>query len=97
MPSRNRKPAIHGLATSPGILERKTAPTNAPIAPGSAILKTKRRSTFFNLMCEIADAMVVTTSAVCTEADAIAGAMPLNMTNDVDVTPYPIPNAPSIS
>ena len=37
--------AIHGLATSAEIELRMTAPTNAPNAPGTPILRTVRQST----------------------------------------------------
>ncbi|GGE26881.1 hypothetical protein GCM10011571_31360 [Marinithermofilum abyssi] len=48
-------------------------------------------------MWEIPEAAVVTTSAKWTEAEAKAGATPNANNKDVDVTPYAIPNEPSIN
>jgi hypothetical protein len=72
-----------------------TAPKKAPIAPGTASGQTFDQSTFPNRQWDAPDAAVVPTSAMCTLADARAGAMPTVNNRLCDVTPYAIPSDPS--
>ena len=87
-PSPNRKTATIGSAASAVMNELKTtAPKKAPIAPGIASGQTFAQSTFLNRQWEAPDAAVVPTSAMCTLADARAGAMPIVNSRLCEVTP----------
>ena len=87
-PSPNRKMATIGAAASAVMNELiTTAPKKAPIAPGIASGQTFAQSTFLNRQWETPDAAVVPTSAMCTLADASAGAMPIVNSRLCDVTP----------
>jgi hypothetical protein len=55
------------------------------------------QSTLPKLECEIPDTAVVPISAMCTLADASAGAMPAATKTVVEETPYAIPKDPSTS
>src|SRR5918997_5282985 len=71
------------------------APPKAPIPPGIAIQTILDQSTLPKLACEMPDTAVVPTSAMCTAADASAGATPTNNSSVVEETPYAIPSDPS--
>ena len=64
-----------------------TAPKKPPMAPGIASGQTFDQSTFPNRQWEAPDAAVVPTSAMCTLADARAGAMPIVNSRLCEVTP----------
>ena len=66
-------------------------------APGRARRQTTARSTLPKRQWAMPETSVVTTSPACTEADTVAGARPRVRSSVVDVTPYPIPRAPSMS
>jgi hypothetical protein len=55
------------------------------------------QSTFPKLECEIPETAVVPISAMCTAAEASAGATPAANNTVVEDTPYAIPNDPSTS
>src|SRR5215210_3895475 len=94
-PSPNRNTATMGSAASAVMNElNTTAPKNAPIAPGIASTQTFDQSTFPNRQWEAPEAAVVPTSAMCTLADASAGAMPTANSKLCDVVPYAMPRDP---
>ena len=90
-------PATHGFAVSAGRLERKVAPANAPTKPGTASTPTVRQSTLPSLWWENPETSDVPISEKCTAALAAAGATPAASRRVEDVTPYAIPNDPSMS
>ena len=88
MPRENKNMATRGSAASAVMNAlNTTAPKKAPTAPGTASGQTLAQSTFPNRQCEAPDAAVVPTSAMCTLADASAGAMPTANNRLWDVTP----------
>src|SRR5215203_2050775 len=87
-PRQNRKIATIGSAASAVMNAlNTTAPKKAPIAPGMANGQTFDQSTLPNRQWDVPDAAVVPTSAMCTLADARAGAMPTVDNRLCDVTP----------
>ena len=78
---------ITGSAVSVDRLERKVAPANAPIAPGTPIFSTTRQSTLPKRQWETPETRQVPISARCTVADAAAGFVPMASRSVVDVTP----------
>jgi hypothetical protein len=90
-------PAVHGLAAAVDTELSTTAPANAPIAPLTPALRTVRQWTLPKRQCAAPEASVVPISARCTDADAVAGAMPAVSSKVVEVAPYAMPSAPSIS
>src|SRR5215211_2763592 len=93
-PSPNKKTATRGSAASAVMNElNTTAPRNAPIAPGMASGHTFAQSTLPNRQWEMPEAAVVPTSAMCTLAEASAGAMPTANNRLCDVVPYAMPTA----
>jgi len=80
--------ATIGSAASAVMNELKTtAPKKAPIAPGIASGQTLAQSTFPKRQWEAPEAAVVPTSAMCTLAEARAGAMPTVNNRLCEVTP----------
>src|SRR5919202_6212774 len=102
MPSMKRKMATTGstypaVASSVDAQTRSKAPNSAPTPPGTASHTILDQSTLPKLECEIPETAVVPISAMCTLADASAGAIPAATNTVVEDTPYAIPNDPSTS
>src|SRR3954447_6684649 len=95
-----RKMATTG-STYPAVASRvdahtnNKAPSRAPTPPGTASHTILDQSTLPKLECEIPETAVVPISAMCTAADASAGATPAANNTVVEETPYAIPNDPS--
>ena len=66
-------PATIGSAASADSDDNATAPTNAPIPPGTASRETTFQSTLPKRQCAVPDASVVAISARCTLAEAAGG------------------------
>ena len=79
--------ATHGLAVSPLIDDRTTAPAKAPTAPGKVIQRTVRQSTLPKRQWETPETAVVPSSARWTVAEAAAGAVPAATSRVVEVSP----------
>src|SRR5215210_2124715 len=102
MPSMKRNTATAGstyaaVASSEAAQTSTNAPNSAPTPPGTASQTIFDQSTLPKLECEIPETAVVPISAMCTAADASAGATPAANNTVVDDTPYAIPNDPSTS
>ena len=65
--------------------------------PGSARRETTPQSTLPKRQCAVPDANVVAISARWTVADAPAALIPRVSSSVVELTPYAMPSAPSIS
>jgi len=76
-----------GFAQSVDSAERTVAPTNAPTAPGPAILATTGYSTFLSRQCDNPEAIFVPSSLKCTDADAATGVKPASTRRLEDVAP----------
>src|SRR5215210_2323332 len=83
------------VASSVDAQTSSNAPNRAPIPPGTASQTILDQSTLPKLECEIPETAVVPISAMCTAADASAGATPAANNTVVEETPYAIPNDPS--
>jgi hypothetical protein len=81
--------ATNGSATAASMtLTKTTAPTKAPMAPGTASQTILDQSTFPNRQCETPDMRHVPTSEMCTTVDASAGVRPATASSSVvEVTP----------
>src|SRR5690606_10302667 len=97
IPRIKRKAETPGRARWTGRDDRKSAPQNAPIAPGTPRRHIISRSTLPKRQWATPEIKVVTTSPACTEAETLAGARPIVKSIVVEVTPYPMPSAPSIN
>lgn len=79
------------------IEDKKVAPRNAPMPPGTASRTKTFLSIFSACQWETPEINVVPISAACTAAEATAADAP-KVNNKVElVKPKPIPSAPSIS
>src|SRR5687768_120383 len=72
-----------------------TAPNIPPRIPGTSKRMNNALLTLPNLTWEIPETPVVKISAICTLALATPGVAPVANRNEVAVTPYAIPKAPS--
>src|SRR5215210_4482265 len=100
MPSMKRNTATAGstyaaVASSEAAQTNTSAPNSAPMPPGTASQTILDQSTLPKLECEIPETAVVPISAMCTAAEASAGATPAAKSTVVDDTPYAIPRDPS--
>jgi hypothetical protein len=68
-----------------------------PAIPAKTSWKNSRRSTFLFHKCDAPDTPVVTISAACTAALAMAGGAPSSMTAELAMIPNAMPSAPSTS
>ncbi len=73
------------------------APAKAPMAPGTAMRATSDHETLPNFQWDSPEVNVVPISARCTLAEETAGAMPLEISTVLQVTPKAMPSAPSTS
>ena len=87
---------IKGLIETPGTFTKKYAPIIPPMIPVNVKGKTIFFSTFPNLRCDIPENKLANISAVCTDAETIAGSRPADIKKDDEETPKPIPRAPSM-
>src|SRR5918997_5816301 len=102
MPRQNRNIATAGstraaVASSVAAQTNTSAPKGAPTPPGTASQTILDQSTLPKLECEIPETAVVPISAMCTAAEASAGATPAANNTVVEDTPYAIPRDPSTS
>src|SRR5215213_9475145 len=96
----NRNTATAGstyaaVASSEDAQISASAPDRAPIPPGTASQTILDQSTLPKLEWEIPETAVVPISAMCTAAEANAGATPAASNTVVEDTPYAIPKDPS--
>ena len=75
--------------------DRTVAPTKAPTAPGRPMRRTPAQSTFPKRAWDAPDAAAVPSLARWTDAEARAGVRPTARSRVVEVTPKPMPSAPS--
>src|SRR4030042_6975465 len=79
-----------------GNVTRPQAPKIPPIIPDEISGRNKSFLTLPNLKCDIPETKVVKSSEVWALALASAGGIPNEISKVDEVTPYPIPKAPSI-
>src|SRR5690606_4678325 len=90
-------PDIQGAAASVEIDDSTVAPRKPPMHPGIANQPTTDQSTLRSRQCEIPEDNDVPSSARCTEAEAMAGAVPTASSPVLAVTPKAMPREPSIN
>src|SRR5829696_6735080 len=100
MPRQNRNMATAGstraaVASAVAAQTSTNAPSRAPTPPGTASQTILDQSTLPKLEWDIPETAVVPISAMCTAADANAGATPAASNTVVEDTPYAIPREPS--
>ena len=77
-------------------LDSTVAPAKAPTAPGRPMRRTPAQSTLPKRAWAAPDAAAVPSLARWTEAEARAGESPTARRRVVEVTPKPMPRAPSM-